>query len=556
MEELYRLVFELVKNDAFDLMIDRIFALKADNLPNLYAYFGMNLDGEYFLLVCFGEDDLERLRRLNDFDSALSADYEESLHLMAELERVQIELCDKRDLIEEEVNTTVKMTKKCGISLRGVLEYPVFRRVKYGQAPEVLKDESDENIMKAAMEAALWFVNSFNGNDLEKVCPLINQEKCRLPVLGRNETGYDVSYHELTALLAPVYPEGNKCNEILKKKIQKMDKEGHWYCRLNRLEEGYGWEGGDEIVLAAHPYINNLEEDEIIEVRAVAFYERRTDVVLDKLMEGIIEYGQCPETMIVEDNRTYWLLKKWCESCGISLEKFESDEDALEELLDMYCENDYEDEESIHSRLMDMEFMLDFLLDMPDYELRRAKNEIKELQGLINSYHDTTIPLSIRNKAKRLSEKIEKNEKSNNKDRFTKDLKEISYKISVSLGSGCYRHIVVDGSEFLSDFAQFILDSFEFDNDHAHAFFMNNQIYTRDDSYYSAGVESSESCTDDYRLCQTGLEKGQKFKFLFDFGDDWVFQCRVLDIIPGKLPYKCAIIRTKGDPPNQYGDWH
>lgn len=45
-----------------------------------------------------------------------------------------------------------------------------------------------------------------------------------------------------------------------------------------------------------------------------------------------------------------------------------------------------------------------------------------------------------------------------------------SYVISASLGAGCYRHIRIGDQETLDRLHELILDAFDFDDDHAHAF--------------------------------------------------------------------------------------
>ena len=47
--------------------------------------------------------------------------------------------------------------------------------------------------------------------------------------------------------------------------------------------------------------------------------------------------------------------------------------------------------------------------------------------------------------------------------------------LSVSIGKGCYRHIQVSLNESLEELADIILWAFDFCNDHAHAFFMDNK---------------------------------------------------------------------------------
>ncbi len=126
-----------------------------------------------------------------------------------------------------------------------------------------------------------------------------------------------------------------------------------------------------------------------------------------------------------------------------------------------------------------------------------------------------------------------------------------SYVISVSAGTGCYRHIRISEDATLFDLHGAILEAFGFADDHAHAFFMNNQTWSDTDSYYSERTEEESRRTCDYKLSEMALYAGKRFKYVFDFGDEWVFSCKVLRVSdePCGLP---AVVRSKGEAPKQY----
>ncbi len=139
-------------------------------------------------------------------------------------------------------------------------------------------------------------------------------------------------------------------------------------------------------------------------------------------------------------------------------------------------------------------------------------------------------------------------------------MKEISYVISVSAGKGCYRHIRIDGSCTLFELHECILDAFEFFDDHAHAFFMNNRAWDESDAYYAEMVDEDQEYrhTSDVRLKELGLAVGGKFLYVFDFGEEWRFACRVLKVL-GEATAEPEVVRCVGEPPEQYGleedDW-
>ena len=129
-----------------------------------------------------------------------------------------------------------------------------------------------------------------------------------------------------------------------------------------------------------------------------------------------------------------------------------------------------------------------------------------------------------------------------------------SYVISASLGAGCYRHIRIGDQETLDRLHELILDAFDFDDDHAHAFFMDDRYWSDARAYFSDYLDDGEKYSSDVTLRQLRLKKGDKFKFLFDFGDEWRLQCRVLRELEERTDIP-GVIRTVGEAPEQYPDW-
>lgn len=62
-------------------------------------------------------------------------------------------------------------------------------------------------------------------------------------------------------------------------------------------------------------------------------------------------------------------------------------------------------------------------------------------------------------------------------------IKNKTYIISVSLKKGCYRHIEISSDIILFELHEEILYAFEFIDDHAHAFFMDNRAWSQEQAY-------------------------------------------------------------------------
>lgn len=134
--------------------------------------------------------------------------------------------------------------------------------------------------------------------------------------------------------------------------------------------------------------------------------------------------------------------------------------------------------------------------------------------------------------------------------RIKTEKSKISYVISVSVGTGCYRHIKISGKKTLDYFAGCILDAFNFDFDHLYSFFMDNKWWSSFNAYNSPYCDEPPYA-DKIKLSQLKLSKGQAFKFLFDYGDEWHFQCKVLRVLDEDTP-EPLIIRAVGEAPEQY----
>lgn len=84
---------------------------------------------------------------------------------------------------------------------------------------------------------------------------------------------------------------------------------------------------------------------------------------------------------------------------------------------------------------------------------------------------------------------------------------------------------------------------------------MDNRQHSTD-AYYATMMEQEPST--DIALDELGLYNGQKFLLHYDFGDDWIFHIRVLNIIEVKESFEPRIIKSKGyiSQYPDYDDWY
>jgi hypothetical protein len=99
-----------------------------------------------------------------------------------------------------------------------------------------------------------------------------------------------------------------------------------------------------------------------------------------------------------------------------------------------------------------------------------------------------------------------------------------------------------------------IQQAFDFDNDHMYAFYTGTSYRNRKE-FYCANPLGESNEYEDLTVEDAEIYKGQKFMYLFDFGDMWKFEIQVIDFIENEetdlLP---QIIESKGKSPEQYNE--
>lgn len=126
--------------------------------------------------------------------------------------------------------------------------------------------------------------------------------------------------------------------------------------------------------------------------------------------------------------------------------------------------------------------------------------------------------------------------------------------ISVTYETGCYRHLQISTNNTLYDLHKAILKAFAFQDNRAHVFFMDNVVWSDQDAYYADGIEDASKKTINCSLKKLHLSVGLKFKYLFDFGEEWLFQCKVLRYTD-EVTKEPLVLKSKGEAPDRYGDW-
>ncbi len=506
LERLYELAFQYKKTKLWEKISDsHIFAIRlSDKQMGYIAVTGAN--GEFHgISLYIGDQGFRSFRTMWEAEKCLRFDLPYSETLMT-LKCLQCTF-EKKDGLDPKTHEQIKTyARSHGIRLAGKYAYPLFWKYEPYDIPWHLQTPQEEEWLCQALAAAIEMAGFLEGTsrqefDLEAYC----DETTEIHMLEERGGPWLLDKTKLHSKEPVIWPKPEQCHEDVIAPLKNAKKQGVWQCGIVRVMEPVQ-EGPDTI--PGFP-VMLLAVDEgsrhILPVMPVMHYEENPDALLDGMLKAFARQGVCPEGFKVSDERTMAFVKGCADRLGIPAAMV----DELPEL--------WEAREDFLEKVDVDEDLLDEIMDLLQLSEKKGGQEKKK-------------------KAER------------------KKTADESYVISVSLGKGCYRHIRISGKCTLWDLHSAILDAFEFFDDHAHAFFMDNVKWSDRDSYYMKEVADGQRTTEKRRIGSVGLYKGMAFKYIFDFGDEWTFQCKVLRTEPGDSG-EPQVIKMKGEAPAQYRDW-
>ena len=133
----------------------------------------------------------------------------------------------------------------------------------------------------------------------------------------------------------------------------------------------------------------------------------------------------------------------------------------------------------------------------------------------------------------------------------------IIFTVKFKYRKSTWRTIELKASQTLEDLHDAIQDALDWDDDHLYSFYMDNKFYSKDpDAEFTCPYEPEGRKTADIEAGAFAFRKGQKFAYLFDFGDDHRFEIEVIDFGEVEKGKKYPVLLdSKGDSPEQYPDW-
>lgn len=117
-------------------------------------------------------------------------------------------------------------------------------------------------------------------------------------------------------------------------------------------------------------------------------------------------------------------------------------------------------------------------------------------------------------------------------------------KVIPAFNSNIYRLLELDGSCTFAALSDLILDAFEFDHDHLYMFSLGRKPYDPNGIYSPGG--RAEKRADRVRLQDVDPVKRNKYLYLYDFGDEWIFYITVMKIWEADQKISAKVVQSQG----------
>lgn len=533
-DRLYQYAFEYRKTKLWRILLETdLFAFRSSDGQFCYVSLTGGSEEPITLAVYIGSDGLYSFLRLAQTD-LMSLSPFASEELLMQQDCLQCIFVGKDDLSAEEHAEVKGYTRRHGIRVGGKKAYPLFRKYTPNHLPWPLQTEQEETILCEALAAALGLFGLLKGKkpaDLgfsrhSYAADAPREVPQTIPLLEYQGNGYVSGQTALPPEGPLVIPAPRATNDIGIASLKKLKKTGIWECKIIRFPQPVQ-DAPDQIPFFPVALLAvESSSGYILQVPPVENYEDNPEHLMDLFIETLVNEKIRPIKIRVPDERTYAFVRPLCERLKIALSADEDTPalDAAEE--DFFIHFDME----IDEQLEELHKIFDTLLDLDGEQLERLRTDMSSLFDLLEEQEALL----------HAGEKL-----------VSLDAPPHSYVISAALESGCSRHIQIRGDATLLELHSAILDAFDFMDDHAHAFFMDDISWSERDCYYMAGIEDSGRTTEEYTLDQAGLHKGMRFKYIFDLGDEWTFQCRVLKDLK-KYTAQPLVIKKTGEAPDQY----
>lgn len=377
-DQLYDAAFRYKKAGVWKKLWDsEIFAISLSSGETGYVSI-MGKDGTYCALGLYiGEAGFQGWRAIANAGGHTGSPFRDR-EMLLQQNCLQMVLENKEFLMPEEVDEVRAYARANGIRLSGKNAFPQFIKFEPNCHPWKVKTQEDQQALYEALQAAILMADLLHMESPEDIgitpiqpytreVPLFEIKGDRLvhcgsaPLPGDREESYE--YVSAT-------------NEIALASVKKLKQTGIWESELIRLTEP----------VQDHPEETPYYPLLLLAVESQSYYmlpipvvrdsEQNPDAMLAAFAESWKKQKVYPKEIRCRDERTYALLKDFCEKTNVKISIYEGEMDALDDVeYQLYDHMTGQDEAE---KMDEIASTIEMLLQMSPAELQMMPQPLME----------------------------------------------------------------------------------------------------------------------------------------------------------------------------------
>lgn len=290
----------------------------------------------------------------------------------------------KDELSPEELEEARNYGKKNRIAFRGSHAFPRFMKHLPYCYPMPIKAPADEEILVAALEAAIEVADTMGANAAQEIRFTTGAPYDReIPLLERDGKRFRKSMILLPEPLSVSFVSPRISNELLAGRLKKARKKGELVCELVLLPTpimGADANGQETLCMPVMLLVANPESGMIFPNTPVMDFPAENETLLTEFAEILLNEKAVPKTVLVRSERTHVFLARFCNQTGIRLELDDSGvldglDDLEEDLYETMAQGARAEEEGGLPSMISI--MIETLEQFSDRELKNMPQELK-----------------------------------------------------------------------------------------------------------------------------------------------------------------------------------
>ena len=401
-EKLFETAFRYKKAGLWKVLWDsELFAIKLkDDKIGYVSIMGKN--GEYNGLgIYIGDEGFSSYRLLQNLDPYMLSEYKYRETVLQQ-NCLQVAFGSKEDLPPEELEETRIYAKEHGIRLSGKNAYPQFIKFDPGYFPWKVQTDDDMEALYEAMEASIMLAEVFTTTTPEVIGIIpVTPDETEVPLFERRgDQLHTIGLIPLPPIKEEKYEYIKATNDVAIAGLKKLKQQGIWEMEFIRMLEPV--QNNPEEVPHYPALILAAEKESgyMLPVPLVEFAEKDPKKLLDEFAKAWKLQKIRPKEVRCRDERTFAMVKDFCEKIGSKVSIYTGEMPALDEaeeaLMDKTLGQDPEE------AISQLEKVIDEILGMSRSELNMIPQPmIDELKMLIeHEVFPEDIAKELKNKLK------------------------------------------------------------------------------------------------------------------------------------------------------------